>query len=223
MGEILSPKPVLLLIAVSSRYDEALAWAERRGVEEFGPLLLKSEAFDFSETDYYLESMGHGAEKAILDLRDVYRSRGAAPHQTADQRLGIGVRSAEQPSRDATAESRSWLSYTRQARVGFDKGSCSSPLLGRRYFCRGDAQLSPARVAELRLDVPRLSTARFSGVFYTVPTKITQQLIQSELGNYHGGTKDTEKTAGILFFAGGQNFMHMLLKGLRALRDSVVK
>lgn len=66
MGEIYKPKFVLLLIAVSSRHDEALAWAEQRGVEEFGPLYRKSEAFDFTETDYYESTMGSGLKKQFL-------------------------------------------------------------------------------------------------------------------------------------------------------------
>ena len=66
MGQIHPIKPVLMLIAVSSRYDEALAWAEQRAVAEFGPLHLKSEAFEFSETDYYKESMGDNLKKQLL-------------------------------------------------------------------------------------------------------------------------------------------------------------
>ena len=66
MGQIHSPKPVLLLIAVSSRYDEALTWAEQQTVAEFGSLHLKSEAFDFVETDYYQSTMGDGLKKQFL-------------------------------------------------------------------------------------------------------------------------------------------------------------
>lgn len=66
MGEINDPKPVLLLIAVSSRYDEALAWAEQRACEEFGPLRLRSEAFAFTETDYYQATMGTDLKKQFL-------------------------------------------------------------------------------------------------------------------------------------------------------------
>jgi hypothetical protein len=66
MGEIHEPNSVLLLFAVSSRHDEALAWAEARGVEQFGPLALKSEAFDFTETDYYASTMGVGLKKQFL-------------------------------------------------------------------------------------------------------------------------------------------------------------
>jgi hypothetical protein len=66
MGEIHEPKPVLLLIAVSSRHDDALAWTEARAAEQFGPLASKSEAFDFTETDYYESTMGVGLKKQFL-------------------------------------------------------------------------------------------------------------------------------------------------------------
>jgi len=66
MGEINDPQPALLLIAVSSRYDEALAWAEQRSCGEFGPLRQRSEAFDFTETDYYQATMGKELKKQFL-------------------------------------------------------------------------------------------------------------------------------------------------------------
>jgi len=66
MGDINDPQSVLLLIAVSSRHEQALAWAERRGCDEFGSLRLKSEAFDFTETDYYQETMGTDLKKQFL-------------------------------------------------------------------------------------------------------------------------------------------------------------
>ena len=66
MGDIHEPTPVLLLIAVSSRHDEALAWAETRAIEQFGPLALKSEAYSFTETDYYASTMGDDLKKQFL-------------------------------------------------------------------------------------------------------------------------------------------------------------
>ncbi len=71
MGTIQKPKPTLLLIAVSSRYDHALAWAEKQSQAEFGPLALKSEAFEFTETDYYRESMGDDLKKQFLAFQNV--------------------------------------------------------------------------------------------------------------------------------------------------------
>ena len=66
MGEIHEPTPVLLLIAVSSRYDEALDWTATCTIERFGPLALRSEAFKFTETDYYTATMGGGLKKQFL-------------------------------------------------------------------------------------------------------------------------------------------------------------
>jgi Domain of unknown function (DUF4416) len=66
MGAIEQPTSVLLLIAVSSRHEEALAWAEKCSTEQLGPLRLKSVAFDFTETDYYTSTMGSGLKKQFL-------------------------------------------------------------------------------------------------------------------------------------------------------------
>ncbi len=69
MGHINQPKPVLLLIAVCSRYDELLDWAQRTAVEAFGPIALASEPFAFVETDYYQASMGTNLKKQFLVFR----------------------------------------------------------------------------------------------------------------------------------------------------------
>ena len=66
MGDIHEPAAVALLVAVSSRYEAALDWAEGRFVEQFGSLLLASERFDFSETDYYTATMGAGLKKQFF-------------------------------------------------------------------------------------------------------------------------------------------------------------
>jgi hypothetical protein len=63
MGETREPAPVLLLIAASSRHEEALAWGLRQSEREFGPVAAISEAFDFNETDYYAAEMGAGLKK----------------------------------------------------------------------------------------------------------------------------------------------------------------
>ena len=69
MGEINDPQPALLLLAVTSRYDHALAWAQRRSAAELGPLGQQSEAFDFTETDYYQASMGRDLKKQFLTFQ----------------------------------------------------------------------------------------------------------------------------------------------------------
>jgi hypothetical protein len=63
MGAPHQPSPVLLLIAASSRYDDALAWGLLQAEREFGPVATVSAAFDFSETNYYAAEMGAGLKK----------------------------------------------------------------------------------------------------------------------------------------------------------------
>ena len=66
MGDIHPPAPVLLILAVSSRHIAALDWARERCTEQHGPVLLSSELFDFTETDYYAATMGAGLKKQFL-------------------------------------------------------------------------------------------------------------------------------------------------------------
>lgn len=70
MGVISPPRPVLLLVAVSSRYDTALAWAREKFTAEFGELGAVSSAFDFAETDYYTTTMGTDLKKQFLVLAE---------------------------------------------------------------------------------------------------------------------------------------------------------
>jgi hypothetical protein len=70
MGEIHAPTPVLLLIAASSRYEEGLAWGFRQSEAAFGPTAAISEAFDFSETNYYAAEMGESLKKQFWVFAD---------------------------------------------------------------------------------------------------------------------------------------------------------
>jgi hypothetical protein len=65
MGQILSPTPVLPLVAAFSRYDAALDWAAERCARVFGPPAAASPRFEFRETDYYASSMGEGIKKCF--------------------------------------------------------------------------------------------------------------------------------------------------------------
>jgi hypothetical protein len=66
MAEIHQPAPALLLVAATSRYAEALQWAEQRTIAEIGPLAFVSVPFDFTETDYYIPTMGTDLKKQFL-------------------------------------------------------------------------------------------------------------------------------------------------------------
>jgi hypothetical protein len=63
MGVPHAPSDVLLLIAASSRHDDAHAWGLHQAEREFGPRAAISDAFDFTETDYYAAEMGVGLKK----------------------------------------------------------------------------------------------------------------------------------------------------------------
>ena len=66
MGQILDSAPVLLIVAASSRYAEALDWSRERCTEHHGPVALSSNVFDFIETDYYTATMGTNLKKQFF-------------------------------------------------------------------------------------------------------------------------------------------------------------
>jgi hypothetical protein len=66
VGQIQPTLPALLILAVSSRYAEALEWARQRCAVRHGPIALASESFNFRETDYYAATMGTDLKKQFL-------------------------------------------------------------------------------------------------------------------------------------------------------------
>jgi hypothetical protein len=66
MGHGLPHPPVLLFTAVISRYGEALAWAAERAAQAWGTIADRSEAFAFTETNYYAATMGSDLKKQFL-------------------------------------------------------------------------------------------------------------------------------------------------------------
>src|SRR3954467_7786991 len=66
MGDVHKPLPVMLLVAVVSRYSEAIVWAREQAERLYGPVSLISHAFDFTETDYYAATMGVDLKKQFL-------------------------------------------------------------------------------------------------------------------------------------------------------------
>jgi hypothetical protein len=66
MGEIVKHKPVMLIAAVTSRHESALAWAAETATRHWGKLALQSPVFDFTETDFYTQSMGTELKKQFL-------------------------------------------------------------------------------------------------------------------------------------------------------------
>jgi Domain of unknown function (DUF4416) len=66
MGAIHEPSPALLIVAASSRYAVALEWARGQSANQYGPVALASDAFDFTETDYYTATMGDSLKKQFF-------------------------------------------------------------------------------------------------------------------------------------------------------------
>jgi hypothetical protein len=58
MGQLKPRDPVLLLLAAFSRYESALQWAQQQSENAYGPIVLASSIFQFSDTSYYGASMG---------------------------------------------------------------------------------------------------------------------------------------------------------------------
>lgn len=66
MGQPTPHPPVPLLLAVVSRYEDALQWAAQQAAAAWGPIADRSAAFAFSETDYYQSTMGSGLLKQFF-------------------------------------------------------------------------------------------------------------------------------------------------------------
>ncbi|MFO7907995.1 MAG: DUF4416 family protein [Planctomycetota bacterium] len=66
MAEIREHEPVLLFLALFSRYDEAIQWGRARASEAWGTIALESERFTFRETRFYESTMGSGLKKVLL-------------------------------------------------------------------------------------------------------------------------------------------------------------
>ncbi len=66
MGNVRETRPVLLLLAMFSRYERALAWARQRAVSAWGEIALESERFAFHETRFYEQAMGSDLQKQLM-------------------------------------------------------------------------------------------------------------------------------------------------------------
>lgn len=56
----------LLVAAVFSRHEEALAWARERLIEQFGSIALESQPYPFAYTAYYTKQMGPSLTKQLF-------------------------------------------------------------------------------------------------------------------------------------------------------------
>ncbi len=71
MGQINTPRPVLLIVAVVSRYESAISWFRQRAETQWGEAALSSEPFSFDNTDYYEKTMGSELKKAFMTFEEL--------------------------------------------------------------------------------------------------------------------------------------------------------
>lgn len=71
MGQVRQPKPVLLVVAISSQFSEAMEWADAKLVDEFGALFSKGPAFQFDHTAFYQKTMGQTIAKQVVAFQDL--------------------------------------------------------------------------------------------------------------------------------------------------------
>lgn len=66
MGKPKQPEPALLVMAIFSRYEEALEWAKEESARPWGRIELQSEYFPFEHTSYYQPQMGSGLKLQLI-------------------------------------------------------------------------------------------------------------------------------------------------------------
>ena len=101
MGEPSLPSPALRLLAVTSRYPEALAWTIERTTRDWGRIALQSPTFEFTQTSYYDDSMGPDLKKTFLVFEDPYDLE-----KTAATKLQTNAWEAEYTRTSGAAEPR---------------------------------------------------------------------------------------------------------------------
>lgn len=71
MGEVVQQRPVMLLLAITSRNDTAFEWARTQATQRWGEIEFASPIFDFTETEYYAKSMGEDLKKQFLTFKEL--------------------------------------------------------------------------------------------------------------------------------------------------------
>lgn len=79
LGEITKHNPVLLVAAVTSRYEHALDWTAQQTTAQWGELVFESPVFDFTETSFYTKSMGTSLKKQFLAFETLIDPGSIAP------------------------------------------------------------------------------------------------------------------------------------------------
>jgi hypothetical protein len=84
----------MLVVAAFSRHPEALSWARQRLEQCYGPAVLASREYDFSQTEYYEPTMGAGLHKQFFAFRDLIAPETLAPIKLATNNLEVELAAA---------------------------------------------------------------------------------------------------------------------------------
>lgn len=72
MADVQPHRPVLLILAAFSRYDEALDWARETAENAWGKVALTSSRFEHRETSYYESTMGTDLKKIFFAFDSLF-------------------------------------------------------------------------------------------------------------------------------------------------------
>ena len=81
MGSTKPHPPVLLVLAIFSRYDESIDWAHHRARQAWGPAALESPRFPFNQTEFYESAMGPGLVKQLLAFEHLVEPEQLVEHK----------------------------------------------------------------------------------------------------------------------------------------------
>lgn len=101
MGQTRPQPQVLLVVAVFSRHEQALHWARDQLAAHFGPIALVSPPYPFTQTAYYLQSMGADLSKQFLVFENL-----AAPDCLVEAKSRTNVLEEELARQGQYAEER---------------------------------------------------------------------------------------------------------------------
>lgn len=90
MGDIKQHRPVVRVLIAFSQNAQALDWAWQRAEQLWGPTAVRSELFDFDDTDYYADSMGEQLKKQLVAFDQLID-----PTQLVDDKLATNAWEAE--------------------------------------------------------------------------------------------------------------------------------
>jgi hypothetical protein len=66
MGKPRPPLPVMLVLAITSRYESAFSWAIQRAQQDWGPVWKSGPRFAFDQTRFYESTMGDRLMKQLV-------------------------------------------------------------------------------------------------------------------------------------------------------------